>query len=97
MLVQQNMVEYFESSYSEGDKIYCDFVHGNALNNRLSGFKKQDMWFDNNTDSTNDYKYWVTDNFCLQNFYVSIESRKDLQLLKEFKHGNAELRIYANF
>jgi hypothetical protein len=98
VLVQQKMVDYFESSYSKEDKIYCDFVHSNALNNRFSGFKKQqDMWFETDIDSTGGYNYWVTDNFCLQSFYISIENRKDLKLVREFKEGNAELRIYTDF
>jgi 4-amino-4-deoxy-L-arabinose transferase-like glycosyltransferase len=97
VLVQQDMVHYFESAYSEEDKIYCDFIHSNALNNRFGGFKKQDIWFNTNDDSTQAYTFWVTDNVTPKDFYKSIENRKDTKLLKEFKHGDVELRIYTGF
>lgn len=96
VLVQQKMVNYFESTYTKEDKIYCDFVHSNALNNRFGGFKKQDMWFDTDVDSTLQYNFWVTDNIFPQSFYKSIENEKDIKLVKEFKEGNAELRIYTD-
>lgn len=97
VLVQQEMVDYFESSYSNGDKIYCEFPHSIALNHKLAGFKKRDMWLDISVDSTRRYDYWVTDNFCHQSFYASIENSKNTKLVKEFKHGNAELKIFTNY
>jgi 4-amino-4-deoxy-L-arabinose transferase-like glycosyltransferase len=97
ILVQQEMVDYLESAYSKGGKVYCDFPHSIALNHKLAGFKKQDVWFDISADTTINYNYWVTDNFCGQSFYTTIENRKDIKLVKEFKHGNAQLRIYADF
>lgn len=97
VLVQQKMVNYLESSYTKEDKIYCDFVHSNALNNRSGGFKKQDIWFDTDVDSTLEYNFWVTDNIFPQSFYKSIENGKRKKLVKEFKEGNAELRIYTDY
>lgn len=97
VLVQQEMVDYIESSGSNGDSIYCEFPHFMALNNKSAGFKKHDIWFNIRVDSTKHYNYWVTDNFCGQSFYKTIENSKDFKLLKEFKHGNAELRVYSGF
>lgn len=97
LMVQQEMVDYIESSCSSGDTIYCEFPHFVALNNKSAGFKRHDIWFTIKADSTIQYNYWVTDNFCGQNYYKTIENRKDLKLLKEFKHDNAELRIYTDF
>ncbi len=97
LMVQQEMVDYIESSGSNGDTIYCEFPHFVALNNKSAGFKRRDIWFTIKVDSTIQYNYWVTDNFCGQNYYKTIENRKDLKLLKEFKHGNAEMRVYAGY
>lgn len=96
VMAQQEMVDFFESSYSKGDKIYCDFVHSNVLNDTLAGFKKRDILFDSHSDTTRENKYWVTDNFCLQSFYKTVENRKNVKLLREFKHGGIEIRIYTN-
>ncbi len=97
VLVQQEMVNYFEASYSKEDKIYCDFVHSNALNNWQSGFKKEDIWFSTSMDTTQEYNYWVTGNITPKNFYATIENNDSLQLVKEFKQGNAELKIYSSY
>ncbi|KAB2913325.1 MAG: glycosyltransferase family 39 protein [Bacteroidetes bacterium] len=97
LMVQQEMVDYIESSGLNGDTIYCEFPHFVALNNKSAGFKRRDIWFTIKVDSTIQYNYWITDNFCGQNYYKTIENRKDLKLLKEFKHGNAEMRVYAGF
>lgn len=97
VMVQQDMVDYFESTHIEGDKIYCDFVHSNILNDTLAGFKKQSFLFDTSSDTTRDNNYWVTDNFCFQGFYITVENNKSMKLLKEFKHGNAEIRVYTKY